>query len=95
MIVESTPSTGGSARARMLFQTLLASAQRYIEITTPYFLPDKSVRDEIICAINRGVDVKIIAPGKHNDHLLTRRSAAGFTAIYSRQARRSTSISAQ
>lgn len=76
LVVESTPSAGGSTRARMLFQTLLASAERLIEITTPYFLPDKSVRDEIICAITeRGVDVRIIAPGKHSDHLLTRRSS--------------------
>jgi cardiolipin synthase len=76
MVVESTPSAGGSTRARMLFQTLLASAERFIEITTPYFLPDRSVRDELIRTMKeRGVDVRIIAPGKHNDHLLTRRSS--------------------
>jgi len=75
MIVESTPSPGGSTRARMLFQALLASAQKSMEITTPYFLPDKSIRDELIAAIQRGVDVKIITPGTHTDHLLTRRSS--------------------
>lgn len=75
MIVESTPSPGGGTRARILFQALLASAQKSMEITTPYFLPDKSIRNELIGAIGRGVDVKIITPGLHSDHLLTRRSS--------------------
>src|SRR6185295_9827916 len=44
--------------------------------TTPYFLPDKSARDEMVRAIKeRGVEVKIVTPGKHSDHLLTRTSS--------------------
>src|SRR5579884_2957124 len=39
MVVNSTPAAG-STRARILFQTLIASAQRTIHITSPYFLPD-------------------------------------------------------
>ena len=34
----------------MLFQTLLAAAQERIELTTPYFLPDKGIRKELIRA---------------------------------------------
>jgi cardiolipin synthase len=76
MIVDSSPSAGRGTRARILFQTLLASAQKSIHITTPYFLPDLSARREICKAIiERGVEVKIIVPGKHSDHLLTRRSS--------------------
>jgi cardiolipin synthase len=76
MVINSSPSMGGSTRARMLFQTLLASARKSICITTPYFLPDKSARDEMVRAIKeRGVEVKIITPGKHSDHLLTRTSS--------------------
>ncbi|MGH9631573.1 MAG: phospholipase D-like domain-containing protein, partial [Bryobacteraceae bacterium] len=76
MVVDSSASSGQGTRARMLFQVLLASAQRRIEITTPYFLPDKGVRDELIRARKeRGVSIKIIAPGKHSDHLITRRSS--------------------
>src|SRR6266404_326070 len=40
LVVNSTPSVGGSTRARILFQTLLASARKSIQITTPYFMPD-------------------------------------------------------
>ncbi len=76
MVIDSTPSYGRSSRARMLFQTLIACAQRSIHVTTPYFLPDWGARKAIIDALDkRGVEVKIIVPGKHSDHLLTRRSS--------------------
>lgn len=76
LIVNSSPSAGRSTRARMLFQTLLASAQRSILITTPYFLPDRSARAELVRAVReRGVEVCVIAPGEHSDHTLVRRSS--------------------
>lgn len=76
LVVRSSPTTGRSTTARVLFQTLLASARRQIHITTPYFLPDDSMRDELVRAIReRGVEVKIITPGPGTDHMLTRRSS--------------------
>lgn len=75
LVVNSSPSAGRSTRARMLYQTLFASAQKSIHITTPYFLPDKSARAEMVRAVSeRGVEVQIITPGKKIDHQLTRRS---------------------
>jgi cardiolipin synthase len=76
MVIDSSPTAGRSTRARMLFQTLIACAGRSIHITTPYFLPDRGAREALIEAMQkRGVDLKIIVPGKHSDHLLTRRSS--------------------
>jgi cardiolipin synthase A/B len=75
LVIDSSLTSGQSTRARMLFQTLLASAKERIDITTPYFLPDKGLRDEIIRAVERGVKVTVICPGRHNDHLLTRHSS--------------------
>jgi cardiolipin synthase len=75
MVVNSTPSAGGSTRARVLFQMLLASARRTIHVTTPYFLPDESAAEELKRAVDRGVDVRILVPGRHADHLLTRSSS--------------------
>jgi cardiolipin synthase A/B len=76
LIVDSSPTTGMSTRARILYQTLLASARKSILITTPYFLPDCSARAEMVRAIReRGVEISIIVPGHHSDHLLTRRSS--------------------
>lgn len=78
MVINSTPTVGGSTRARVLFQLLLASARRSISITTPYFLPDKSLTRELCRAIEeRGVKVRILVPGRKSDHLLTRSASRG------------------
>jgi cardiolipin synthase len=74
-VVNSSPASGGSTRARILFQTLLASARESILITTPYFLPDRSARREMVRAVMRGVRIEIITPGVNSDHLLTRTSS--------------------
>jgi cardiolipin synthase len=72
----SSPTTGRSSTARVLFQVLLASARKRIYITTPYFLPDATISDEMVHAIKeRGVEVKIVTPGPGSDHMLTRRSS--------------------
>jgi len=76
LVVNSSPSMARGTRARILFQTLLSQACRTIWITTPYFLPDRSARAELAKAIReRGVDVRIVVPGTHSDHFLTRRSS--------------------
>lgn len=74
LVITSTPSRGGSTRSRVLFQTLIAGARKSIYITTPYFLPDRSMMDELVHAAERGVSVNLIVPGKHDDHMLTRSS---------------------
>jgi cardiolipin synthase A/B len=79
MVVNSTPTVGGGTRARILFQLLLASARESISITTPYFLPDKSLMKELCLAIDRGLRVRILVPGRKSDHLVTRStSRAGY-----------------
>ncbi len=75
MVVNSSASAGGSTRARILFQTLLASAKTTAYISTPYFLPDDDARDVLIKAVKRGVTVKIITPGDQIDHTVTRSSS--------------------
>lgn len=75
-IINSSPSYGHSTPARSLFQLLIASAGRTIHVTTPYFLPDRSAIRELVRAMTeRHVKVRILVPGKHSDHLLTRRSS--------------------
>lgn len=78
MVVPSSPSQGGSTRTRILFQTLIASSRKTIDVTTPYFLPDESLRQEIVRAVHeRHVRVRILVPGKHSDHSMTRSSSRG------------------
>ncbi|HKT52639.1 MAG TPA: cardiolipin synthase [Candidatus Angelobacter sp.] len=75
MVINSSPSAGGSTRARILFQALVSAAQSKIRITTPYFLPDSSMLNELVRAAQRGVQVEIIVPGRKSDHGLTRSSS--------------------
>ncbi len=78
LVVNSTPTIGGSTRARVLFQLLLASAQQSISITTPYFLPDRSLTHELCRAVEeRHVKMRILVPGRKSDHLLTRSASRG------------------
>jgi cardiolipin synthase len=75
MVVSSAPSPARGSRARVLFQVLMASACRSIDINSPYFLPDKSARGELVRAAARGVRVRIITPGKANNHPVARRTS--------------------
>jgi cardiolipin synthase len=80
LVINSTPTVGGSTRARILMQLLIASAKGKIAITTPYFLPDRTLMSELRRALQRGAKVQILVPGKKSDHMLTRstsRSAYG------------------
>ncbi|HEU5399936.1 MAG TPA: phospholipase D-like domain-containing protein [Terriglobales bacterium] len=77
LVMPSSPSEGGSTPARVLFQTLMASAHKTIQITTPYFLPDKSLTRDLLGARKRGVTVRILVPGGKSDHLMTRSSSRG------------------
>ncbi|HEX5235423.1 MAG TPA: phospholipase D-like domain-containing protein [Silvibacterium sp.] len=77
MVVNSTPTPGGSTRARLLFQMLVTSAERTISITTPYFLPDKWLVQELCRAVERGVRIRILVPGRKSDHMLTRSTSRG------------------
>lgn len=73
-VVNSEPSAGRGTRARILFQTLLACARESIHITTPYFLPDRSIRQELLRAVrDRGVQVRVITTSDHCDLILPRR----------------------
>ncbi|MGI9101127.1 MAG: phospholipase D-like domain-containing protein [Terriglobales bacterium] len=69
LVVASTPTTSGATRARLLFQVLMAAARKSIYITTPYFVPDASARDELLRAIReRHVQVNLLVPGSKSDH---------------------------
>jgi cardiolipin synthase A/B len=72
LVVISSPSEGRSTRARMLFQTLVASARNSISIASPYFIPDRSLCAELVRAARRGVRVTVLVPGTWNNHPFTR-----------------------
>lgn len=52
---------------RRAYRHAIDSARERIRITNAYFLPDRSIRKSLMRAARRGVDVRIITPGK-TDH---------------------------
>ena len=70
-----------TSRARVLFQTLLESAQSTIQITSPYFLPDRSVQHTLKRAVReRGVKVQILTAGANTDYSSVRRLSEAMSA---------------
>jgi cardiolipin synthase A/B len=66
IVIKSSPADRATA-CRVAFQMLIESATRQIRITTPYFLPDTSLRQAFIASARRGVKIDIIVPGSHTD----------------------------
>ncbi len=56
-----------SSLAKMLYFVAIRSAKKSIHIENAYFLPDRQVRDALVDAVKRGVDVQVIVPGRHID----------------------------
>lgn len=72
MVIASTPTAARGTRCRMLFQMLIAGARNGILINSPYFVPDRAMRRELMDAVKRGVKVTVVVPGEHNNHPATR-----------------------
>ena len=71
MPVKSSPSDRATA-SRVVFQMLIEGARTSIDISTPYFLPDRALRRALVRAARRGVRVRVIVPGRLTDQRLVR-----------------------
>lgn len=71
MLVKSSPSDRATS-SRVVFQMLIEGAVSDIDISTPYFLPDRSLRRVLIRAARRGVRVRVIVPGQLTDQRFVR-----------------------
>jgi cardiolipin synthase A/B len=76
----SSPQTGSSSM-RILYYLSIVCARRSIYIANPYFIPDENAIEILVAAKQRGVDVKIMVAGKHNDNQLARYNS---TRLYGR-----------
>ena len=65
-VVKSSPSDRATA-SRVAFQTLMEASDHSIHISTPYFLPDRSLRRALIETARRGVRITVIVPGHKTD----------------------------
>jgi len=70
----SSPS-GGSESMELMYLLIINAAERAIDLSSAYFVPDEISRDAIVAAMKRGVRVRIITPGPHNDAEIVRRAS--------------------
>jgi cardiolipin synthase len=71
MLVKSSPSDRATV-SRVVFQMLVEGATASIDLSTPYFLPDRSLRRALVRAARRGVQVRVVVPGPTTDQRLVR-----------------------
>ncbi|MBM3820522.1 MAG: cardiolipin synthase B [Acidimicrobiia bacterium] len=71
MLVKSSPSDRATS-SRVVFQMLIEGAVREIDISTPYFLPDRALRRALVRAAQRGVRMRVLVPGPLTDERLVR-----------------------
>lgn len=65
-LIHTAPSLG-STNAERYFVLAISAARRRLWITNPYFLPDDDFQQLLCAAVDRGVDVRVLTPGVHND----------------------------
>ncbi len=53
--------------SKLLLYMAIQAARKSIWIESAYFVPDRQIREGLVHAAGRGVDVKIIVPGSHTD----------------------------
>ena len=66
MLVKSSPADRATV-SRVVFQMLIDGAVSSIDISTPYFLPDRAFRRALVRAAQRGVQVRVVVPGRITD----------------------------
>lgn len=76
-VFSSSPS-GGSESMHLMYLLALTAAERNIQISASYFVPDEMTRAALIDARKRGVRVQLILPGKHIDTETVRSSSRGM-----------------
>ena len=72
--IMSSPEIGASTVRTMYYLSIIC-ARRSLYIANPYFVPDEAAIDALIESKRRGVDVRIMVSGVHNDNWLARQNS--------------------
>jgi cardiolipin synthase len=76
-VFSSSPS-GGSESMHLMYLLAITAAERNIQISASYFVPDEWTRNALIDAMKRGVRLQIILPGENIDAETVRSSSRGM-----------------
>lgn len=72
--IMSSPEIGASTVRTMYYLSIIC-ARESIFIANPYFLPDAAAIEALVEARGRGVDVRVMVSGIHNDNWLARHNS--------------------
>jgi cardiolipin synthase A/B len=70
----SSPSAGSDSM-QLMYLIAITAAVKSIDMASAYFVPDEMARIALVAALERGVKVRIITPGKHTDQKAVRRAS--------------------
>lgn len=73
-VFTSSPSGGGDSM-QLMYLLSIAAAERTIDLSAAYFVPDELTRKALRMALDRGVRLRIIVPGRHIDAQLVRQAS--------------------
>lgn len=62
----SSPSSG-SESMQLMYHLAITAAERSIDLSAAYFVPDDLTRTLLLDALQRGVRLRLITPGEHTD----------------------------
>ena len=75
--VFSSSPTGGSESMELMYLLSITAAKSTLDLSSSYFVPDQLARDALVAALERGVRVRIITPGRHIDEREVRTASRG------------------
>ena len=70
-IFKSSPMEG-SESARLMYLLSIAAAERTLKVGNAYFIPDDLTTQALLEAVDRGVAVEVLVPGRHMNSLMVR-----------------------
>ena len=68
-VIGSTPGQPNRT-TYMMYLSAITFSEEYVHLTNPYFVPDRETVKALREAVKRGVDVKIILPGRSDEGLV-------------------------
>lgn len=80
-VLLSTHSRRARRQLRKVVDDVLESARETLWLTTPYFVPNNRIQNRLIEAAQRGIDVRVLVPGKNDVRLARWASHAAYAKL--------------
>lgn len=78
VVTIASASRGKLSSIAFAYWLSIAMAQRQLDIATPYFVPNRRILAALKAAAGRGVRVRLLLPGEHNDSKLVKWASLAY-----------------